>query len=195
MKKIYLLSGCNGAGKTTVSYALLPELLDCKEFVNADFIAKGISPHNPNSVDYIAGRLMIERINYLIHSNKTFAIETTLTTLSYKNLLINARDNNYKIILLFIWLRNSKLAIKRVDERMKKGGHFVEKNIIERRYKKGILNFFNIFAPLSDEWYIFDNSGLTPILVANGGINLEVEISNKNIYSELIKVYEKINKG
>lgn len=194
MKKMYVISGCNGAGKTTTSFTLLPELLKCNNFVNADNIAYGLSPLNPKVADFQAGRLMLERINYLISSKETFAFETTLTTLSYRNIFIEAKESKYEIVLLYIWLNNHKLAIQRVNERKKHGGHFVSDEIISRRYYKGIVNFFNIFKGLSDSWYIFDNSNSIPENIASGFGNTEIKIKNNITYKSILNTYDKTTK-
>lgn len=194
MQKLYIISGCNGAGKTTTSFTLLPELLDCKNFVNADSIAYGLSPLNPSIADFQAGKLMIKRIKQLIKLRKTFAIETTLTTLSYKEMIKDAKNNNYKIILLFIWLDDFKLAVNRVKERSIKGGHSVPVNIIKRRYYRGIYNLFDKFIDLSDNWYIFDNSDVSPVLVASGGIKISKHINNEKVFYRINNLYDKIRR-
>lgn len=113
-KESFIISGCNGAGKTTASFTILPEILDCKEFVNADEIAKGLSPFQPEKVSFEAGRIMLKRINELLDSNENFAFETTLATKSYKSKIAEAKRKNYSVTLLFFWLQNVDLAIERV---------------------------------------------------------------------------------
>ncbi len=159
MKRLFIISGCNGAGKTTASYTILPEVLNCEEFVNADEIAKGLSPFNPESAAIQAGRLMLSRINQLINKGEDFAFETTLATKSYKNLVVNARDKGYIVTLLFFWLRTPELAVKRVETRVIEGGHSIPELIIRRRYDNGLRNFFGIYESLVDEWIFIDNSG------------------------------------
>ena len=105
-KNLYIISGCNGAGKTTASYTVLPDILHCKEFVNADEIARGLSPFNPNSVAIEAGRLMLKRIEYLLERNESFSVETTLATKSYINLVRRAQKKGYKVSVLFFWLNS-----------------------------------------------------------------------------------------
>lgn len=100
-KNLYIISGCNGAGKTTASYTVLPEILHCKEFVNADEIARGLSPFNPESVAIEAGRLTLLRIEFLLAKEKTFSIETTLSTKSYINLVKRAQEKGYSVKVLF----------------------------------------------------------------------------------------------
>jgi predicted ABC-type ATPase len=190
MKKMYVISGCNGAGKTTTSFTLLPELLDCDNFVNADNIAYGLSPLNPKAADFQAGRLMLDRIKYLIDSKETFAFETTLTTLSYKNVFLEAKKNKFEITLLYIWLNSHALAIQRVNERKRLGGHYVSEEIILRRYYRGLSHFFRTFKDLSDNWYLFDNSNTFPDLVASGSKTKDIIITNNNTYNNILKIYD-----
>jgi predicted ABC-type ATPase len=157
-KDLYIIAGCNGAGKTTASFTILPEIIDCKEFVNADEIAKGLSPFQPEKVSFEAGRIMLNRINELLKFNESFAFETTLSTKSYKQKIINAKQNGYTITLLFFWLQSIELAKERVRIRVLEGGHNIAPEIIERRYYKGIKNLFEIYLPIVDGALIFDNS-------------------------------------
>jgi predicted ABC-type ATPase len=174
-KNIYIISGCNGAGKTTASYTILPEILDCKEFVNADNIAFGLSPFQPEKVAFEAGRIMLERIDFLYKMNENFAIETTLATKIYKSKIHNAIENGYTIKLLFFWLPSVEMAINRVAVRVSEGGHDIPNEVIERRYFRGIENLFKIYLPLCNEWAVFDNSDGEPIKIAQG-IKSEIEV-------------------
>ena len=122
-KRLYIIGGCNGAGKTTASYTVLPDILQCREFVNADEIAHGLSPFNPGNVAIEAGRLMLRRIGELLGRDETFAIETTLATKSYINLVHQAQAKGYIVTLVFFWLRTPELALRRVAERVSNGGH------------------------------------------------------------------------
>lgn len=140
-RNLYVIAGCNGAGKTTASFTILPEILDCKEFVNADEIAKGLSPFQPEKVAFEAGRIMLHRINELLQQNENFAFETTLSTRSYKNKVLEAKSKNYNITLLFFWLKNAELAKERVKTRVMEGGHNIPADVIERRYIKGIKTY------------------------------------------------------
>ena len=146
MPNLYIISGCNGAGKTTASYTILPEMLQCKEFVNADEIAKGLSPFQPETVSFHAGRIMLTRINELLEQAVDFAIETTLTTLSYKKTIELAKTKGYSVTLLFFWLDDVNLAIERVKTRVSEGGHNIPEQIIIRRYFKGIFNLTRVFC-------------------------------------------------
>lgn len=159
MKKLYVIAGCNGAGKTTASYTILPEILDCDEFVNADEIAKGLSPFRPEKAGIQAGRLMLQRIKSLIENGQDFAFETTLATRSYKNLVSDAQADGYFVTLIFFYLNSQDLAVKRVETRVKEGGHDIPEKVIRRRYENGLNNFFNLFRSLVDDWMFIENSG------------------------------------
>lgn len=189
-KNLYIISGCNGAGKTTASYTVLPEILNCREFVNADEIARGLSPFNPGSVAIEAGKLMLQRIEELLKRNETFSIETTLATRSYVNLVKQAQEQGYSVRLLFFWLSTPELAVKRVAERVSKGGHDIPQDIIRRRYVAGINNLFKLFMPIVNYWAIFDNSETPRRKVAIGGKDTQTEIVNKALYDN-IKYYVK----
>lgn len=163
---LYIIAGCNGAGKTTASYSVLPDWLECREFVNADEIARGLSPFNPESVAIEAGRLMIHRIESLVGQRKTFAIETTLATRSYAALVHKVHDRGYNVVLLFFWLPSPEIAVKRVAKRVSEGGHNIPSETIYRRYWLGLQNFFDIFIEIVDSWSFYDNLN-TPVELAN----------------------------
>jgi predicted ABC-type ATPase len=177
-KNIYIIAGCNGAGKTTASYTILPEILNCKEFVNADEIAKGLSPFQPEKVAFESGRIMLERIDVLLNSDESFAFETTLSTKTYKQRLLKAKDLGFTIKLLFFWLPSIEMAINRVAIRVSEGGHNIPNDIIARRYKRGIVNLFKIYLPLCDSFLILDNEE-EPLVIAKGTINQKIEIMNE----------------
>lgn len=184
MKRLFVIAGCNGAGKTTASYTILPEILECDEFVNADEIAKGLSPFRPEKASVLAGRLMLERINQLLNNNLDFAFETTLATRSYKNFIRKAQEEGYTVTLLFFWLNSEELAVKRVKE----GGHNIPEEVIRRRYNNGLKNFFSIFKLLVDDWMFIDNSG-EPYQVIAEGTNTEEEVNNPVIWKRLKSNY------
>jgi predicted ABC-type ATPase len=189
-KKLYIIAGCNGAGKTTASFTILPEILDCKEFVNADEIAKGLSPFQPEKVSFEAGRIMLKRINELLSENETFAFETTLSTRSYKNKIAEAKEKGYRVTLLFFWLQSIELAKERVKTRVLEGGHNIESEIIERRYKKGIKNLFDIYLPIVDGALIFDNSEGKHELLADKQIDGLLNIVNHEKFNFLKNYYD-----
>lgn len=158
MANLYIIGGCNGAGKTTASLTILPEILGCHEFVNADNIAAGISPFNVEGVAIEAGRIMLHRIDELLAAGTDFAIETTLATRSYVSLVHRAHNTGYNVSLIYIWLNSPDLAVERVAVRVKKGGHNIPEDVVRRRYRKGIANLFRLFMPVCDTWIIADNS-------------------------------------
>lgn len=165
-KKLYIIAGCNGAGKTTASFNILPEMLNCQEFVNADEIARGISPFHPENVALEAGRIMLNRIDELIRESSDFAFETTLATRSFQHTISKAKSKGYSVMLLFFWLNSIDLAKNRVKQRVLEGGHFIDENTISRRYKNGIRNLFEIYVPICDITLIYDNSQPLPQLIA-----------------------------
>ena len=188
-KNLYIIAGCNGAGKTTASFTILPEIIDCKEFVNADEIAKGLSPFQPEKVAFESGRIMLNRIDELFKNEESFAFETTLSTKSYKNKIQKAKEKGYTVTLLFFWLQNVELAKERVKIRVSEGGHNIESNIIERRYNNGIKNLFNIYLPLVDGALIYDNSEGKHELLAIKTIDGQLKIIDKNKFQQL-KAYD-----
>ena len=189
-KHLYIISGPNGAGKTTASYTVLPKILQCKEFVNADEIARGLSPFNPESVAIEAGRLMLKRISELLQRNESFSIETTLSTRSYFRLVEKAHSQGYDVTLLYFWLKSPQQAIERVAERVAKGGHDIPKDIIVRRYWEGLDNLFKIYMPIVDTWILVNNSETPRSIVATGGIDQET-IINDNKHFKTIEEYVK----
>ena len=188
MKKLYIIAGCNGAGKTTASYTILPEILDCKEFVNADEIARGISPFQPEKAGIEAGRLMLKRIKKLLESGESFAFETTLSTRSYVHFIERAKELDYQVTCLFFWLDSEELAISRVETRVREGGHHIPEDVIRRRYKSGLKNFFNLFLDKVDNWLFVNNSGDTYEVVAEGALNDET-IHNFKQWEQLKRNY------
>ena len=184
-KNLYIISGCNGAGKTTASYTVLPEVLHCKEFVNADEIARGLSPFNPESVAIEAGRLMLQRIEDLLVKDESFSIETTLATKSYINLVRRAQVKGYTVRLLFFWLNSPELALQRIAERVAKGGHNIPEPIVRRRYVAGICNLFRLFMSEVDSWEIYDNSKYPAVQIASGRKDDETSIIVRSTYKTI----------
>ncbi|MDR1499737.1 MAG: zeta toxin family protein [Tannerellaceae bacterium] len=187
MPYLYVISGCNGAGKTTASYTILPEMLKCKEFVNSDEIAKGLSPFNADSIAVAveAGRIMHKRIKELIAAGETFALETTLATRSVVKLMQGAQEKGYYVTLLYLWLNTPDLAVERVKMRVAAGGHNIAENTIRRRYGSGIRNLFELYLPTSDYWMITDNSMSPMEIIAKGFKNEKKEIYKPTIFNKL----------
>lgn len=168
MPRLYIISGCNGAGKTTASYTLLPELLECSEFVNSDEFAKYLEPFKPELAKVRASRFMLQKINYLLGQNADFAIETTLATRSLLKITQRAQDQGYTVTVLYFWLNSPELAIQRVRDRVEKGGHNIPEEIIRRRYSTGIMYFFRDYSKICDRWILADNSLIPFKVVAEG---------------------------
>jgi len=185
LSNLYIIAGCNGAGKTTASFTILPEMFNCKEFVNADEIAKGLSPFQPETVSFLAGRIMLERINELLEQNADFAIETTLTTPSYQKTIELAKRKGYNITLLFFWLNDVNLAIERVKTRVTEGGHNIPEVVIVRRYYKGISNLVNVFTSLCDYWIVIDNSFKPNSAIAEGVKDVEIAIYDNELWEKI----------
>jgi predicted ABC-type ATPase len=190
-KNLYIIAGCNGAGKTTASFTILPEILDCKEFVNADEIARGLSPFQPDNVTIEAGRIMLNRIQELFEANENFAFETTLATKIYKEKILKAQANGYEVTLLFFWLNSPELAIERVKRRVMEGGHNIKTEVIKRRYFAGIKNLFDIYMDIVDNVRIFDNSLGYPTLLGKSDLKKEFQISDMEKYNILKSYYGK----
>ena len=188
-KNLYIIGGCNGAGKTTASFTLMPFILDCNEFVNADEIARGISPFQPEKVAFEAGRIMLHRIKELLAKDQTFAFETTLATKSYKNLILEAKSKNYQISLVFFWLEKVQIAIERVATRVREGGHDIPTDVIKRRYIYGLKNLFDIYIPLADNILLFDNSFGQPKLIGKKTMENEFQILDDKIFYKLKSQY------
>ncbi|MBR4793962.1 MAG: zeta toxin family protein [Bacteroidaceae bacterium] len=169
-KTLYIMAGCNGAGKTTASMLLLPAILDCTEFVNADEIAKGLSPFHPEEVAVQAGKLMVDRINLLVEGDKSFAVETTLSTKSYRSLIETAHKKGFKVLLFFFRLPDAHRAIERVAQRVSEGGHNIPKDVIIRRFSAGLDNFSNIYKGIVDSWILIDNYSIPRVVLADGGL-------------------------
>ena len=183
LPKLYIIAGCNGAGKTTASFTILPEILGCKEFINADEIAKGLSPFQPESVAVQAGRIMLARMDELLQKGETFAFETTLATKSYKQKIQWAQANDYEVTLLFFWLDSPNIAKKRVAQRVAEGGHNIPLETIERRYYNGIANLFTIYIDMVDICYIFDNSEGRKELIAQKERHKDIVIYNNDKFN------------
>lgn len=181
MPNLYIIAGCNGAGKTTASFTVLPEILNCKQFVNADEIAKGLSPFQPETVAIEAGRIMLQRINELLLAKVDFAFETTLATRSYVNLIKRAKSLGYKVHLLFFWLDSIEAAKNRVRKRVSNGGHSIPIDVIERRYFRGIDNFLKLYSDKVDFWLLFDNTD-KPLLIAEGNNSVDMNIKNPYLW-------------
>ena len=165
---MYIISGCNGSGKTTASYTLLPELLDCSEFVNSDEFAKSLAPFHPETAYITASRYMLKKLRYLFTRREDFCIETTLATRSLIKMVRMAQDQGYFVTVVYLWLRNPEIAVKRVAARVEAGGHNVAPDVIRRRYYTGLEYFFDLYSPVCDKWMLVDNSETDFRIIAEG---------------------------
>lgn len=190
MPRLYIISGCNGAGKTTASYSLLPEMLDCKEFVNSDEFAKGLSPFDPSKASIQASRYMLMKIRYLLKKQQDFAVETTLATRTLLKIVKQAQAAGYTVTLLYFWLRTPELAIERVKARVEAGGHNIPEETIRRRYQVGIYYFFNYYAPICERWILADNSQIPFRVIAEGSKDELINIKDEDIYAKIHAIAE-----
>lgn len=193
MPKLYIISGCNGAGKTTASYTLLPEMLECREFVNSDEFAKSLSPFDPSAASISASRYMLMKIKYLLNRNMDFSVETTLATRSLVNTIKQAKSQGYSVTVIYFWLNSPDLAVRRVKDRVAAGGHNIPENTIRRRYYVGLQYFLRDYAPLCDRWVLADNSTTPFSVIAEGtGQVLMIKDNEKyRIINQIVSDYEK----
>jgi predicted ABC-type ATPase len=166
---VVVLAGANGAGKTTAARTLLAETLRLMTFVNADVIAQGLAGFDPESMALEAGRIMLQRLHALADQRACFAFETTLAGRSYARWLRSLREAGYTVHLVYFWLASPELAVARVAERVRQGGHNIPEATIRQRYHRSVQNFFRLFCPMVSTWKVYDNTqaGL-PLLVAHG---------------------------
>jgi len=185
---LYIIAGPNGAGKTTASFNLLPEVLHCPNFVNADEIARGLSPFAPELVAFQAGRIMLQRIEELLLQKVDFAIETTLATRSYVNLAHRAQVLGYKVHLIYFFLENEEQAIERVAQRVSNGGHNIPEEDIRRRFKRGIYNLVHLYLPICDSVLVYNNVMTPARLVARKRTKLDdIEVVETKLWNELMQ--------
>lgn len=187
MPNLYIISGCNGAGKTTASYTVLPEILDCREFVNADNIAAELSPDNPENAALEAGRIMLTKIHELLEEGVDFAFETTLSTKSYVSFVKKAQLAGYEVTLLYFWLNSPEMAADRVAQRVSMGGHNIPLEVIQRRYYRGIKNLIKLYIPICDSWLVINNMTGEPEIVAElSNSSNEKLIINADIWETIL---------
>lgn len=164
-KKIIVIAGPNGAGKTTFARNFLPAEAQTLRFINADLIAAGLAPFNPESAALKAGRLMLEEIDECVLAGKSFAFETTLSGLTYLKKIAVWRQMGFQVKLWFLSLPTAEIAVSRVANRVAQGGHHIPEDVIRRRFKSGLDNFHNRYSRVVDSWAFYDNSGIEPQLI------------------------------
>ncbi len=187
MPNLYIISGCNGSGKTTASYTLLPELLNCSEFVNSDEFAKYLSPFDPSSASVTASRYMLTKIHYLLGRYADFGVETTLATRSLLKIIQQAQSLGYEVTILYFWLNSPELAIKRVRDRVAAGGHNISDATVRRRYATGLKYFFDNYSPVCDNWILADNSK-SPFTIVAEGSKRHMLIKDEEKYKHIWKI-------
>lgn len=168
-KKIVIIAGPNGAGKTTFAEQFLPREADCPDFINADLIARGLSPFAPERAALQAGLVMLAQIAQKVSCGESFAFETTLSGRNYARHIPRWRQAGYHVKLIFLSLPTADLAVARVKARVAQGGHSVPAVAVRRRFDAGLRHFEALYRPLVDSWVLYDNSGDTPMLLAEGG--------------------------
>lgn len=167
----------------------MPELLNCLEFVNADNIAKGLSPFNVEKVAFEAGRIMLVRIDELLRQGVDFAVETTLSSKSYISIIKNAKSKGYAIRMLYIWLESAEVAVDRVATRVEQGGHNIPEEIIRRRYERGLQNLFKHYIPIVDSWTLINNTHEDFDRIAHGENSFVQNIENNYLWNLLNALY------
>jgi len=165
---MFVVSGCNGSGKTTASYMVLPGALGCRRYVNSDEFAKSFSPFNPQAASIQASRFMVTEIEYLMGRREDFGVETTLATKSLRSIIRKAQEEGYHVTVLYLWLESPSMAMERVRKRVSAGGHFISPETVTRRYYAGIQYFFYYYKNLADKWILLDNTEGDYRMVAQG---------------------------
>lgn len=184
----YIIAGPNGVGKTTFAREFLPNYADCKNFINADLIAQGMSPFSPETAAFHAGRIMLGEIKLFAKRGADFGFETTLSGRSHLHLIRQLKNKGYAAHFFFLWVPSVDLALSRVRARVSEGGHNVPEAVVRRRFGRSIRNFFIHYRRLADSWSLFDNSGATPIVIAFEKQG-EAHIMEREIYNELVARY------
>lgn len=184
MPNVIVISGANGGGKSTLAPYLLRDTFGVLEYVNADTIAEGLSAFSPETVAMEAGRIMLKHLRNLAFQEVDFAFETTLSSKFYGKFLHELQTKGYKFHLIFLYLQSEELAVERVRERVRIGGHNIPEEVIRRRYAKGLRNFFEIYQPIADSWRFYDVSGDFPDKIAFGDKN-QIEILNENLWVKI----------
>ena len=187
MPHLIIIAGPNGVSKSTAAPALLKDALHMNNFVNADVIAQGLCAFQPEKLAIQAGRIMLNRIHTLSNENADFAFETTLASRSFAAWIPKLKKQGYQFHLVFLWLKTADLAVFRVKERIKNGGHSVPEETIRRRYQSGLKNFFNLYMELADSWQLFDNSDSNLFLIASKTNKNDVDIKDIEIWKKLLE--------
>ena len=184
---LYIIAGPNGAGKTTFARKFLPRYADCKQFVNADLIAGGLAPFSPETAALRAGRLLLEQIRLLAEKRSDFGFETTLSGVTYVSLLRKLKAQGYRTQMFFLWIPTVELALRRIADRVRMGGHDIPEKVVRRRFYKGLRNLFKLYRPVLDSWTIFDNSGVLPHPIAREEVG-ELRVFDQDLFDKISEV-------
>lgn len=188
MPHLIIIAGSNGSGKSTAAPALLKDALHVDDFVNADVIAQGLCAYQPEKAAIQAGRIMLARIHTLADEMTNFAFETTLASRTFATWIPKLKKQGYHFHLIFLWLKDAELAVFRVKERVKTGGHSVPEETIRRRYTAGLKNFFSLYRPLADSWQFYDNSNTEHFSLIASEINQNnLVIMKEELWEQLLE--------
>ena len=185
----YIIAGPNGAGKTTFATEFLPLYANCRNFINADLIARGLSPFDPDAAMLRAGRTVLDRIAEFTEARTTFAFETTLSGRSYAPLLRGMKKAGFRLHMFYLWIPSPELALLRIRDRVVSGGHNVPERDVRRRFSRTLGNLFALYRPLLDTLHFFDNSSDTPRLIFKDESG-QTAISDAVLYAELRRQFE-----
>ena len=183
----YIVGGPNGAGKTTFATEFLPNVAECEIFVNADLIASGLSPFNPRAEAVMAGRLALKQIDRYTAQRQTFAFESTLSGKAYLERIKAMKDDGYTIVIFYVMLENVELSLRRIEERVAKGGHHIPEEDARRRFPRSMSNVIHNYFPLADYWKVYDNSKKKMTHVAEKKEH-GIEIAHPELY-EILQSY------
>lgn len=195
MPNLYVIAGCNGAGKTTIARSLLPNYFNCNEFVNADIMAAEMAPEDVASVAIKAGKMTLALVERLFEDHLSFAIETTLSGRMHQKIIQKAEQRGYYVVLIYVWVKSSRVSISRIKDRVSLGGHFVGDDDVIRRYKRGLVNLFEVYMDICDYWTILDNTKPPQKIIARGTSAVDLYIDNAEIWKKIKSAYRKYEAG
>jgi predicted ABC-type ATPase len=187
--QVIVIAGPNGAGKSTVAPFLLRDRFGVMNYVNADTIASGLSAFAPENFALEAGRIMLKQLHDMAERRTDFAFESTLASRSYAPWLGKLRTQGYEFHLFFLWLQSPDIAVQRVKERVRMGGHHIPEEVIRRRYEKGRRNFFALYQSLAQTWMVYDNSSSNEmILIADGMVQNSPTIHRQDLWAKFCEL-------